>query len=89
MTANVDIDVAKKENVLLVSNSAVKPYKGGKAVQIFDPKTKQPVFVPIVIGLVGIEKTQIISGIKEGTKVITALQNGQVTRSRNAVPGGQ
>lgn len=89
MSANVDIDVAKKENVLLVSNSAVKPYKGGKAVQILDQKTKQPVFVPIVIGLVGIEKTQIISGIKEGTKVITALQNGQVTRSRNTVPGGQ
>jgi len=89
MTANVDIEVAKKENILLVPNSAVKPYKGGKAVQVLNPKTKQLVFVPVTIGLVGIEKTQIISGIKEGTEVITALQNGQVTRSKNTVPGGQ
>ncbi|MCR4330194.1 MAG: efflux RND transporter periplasmic adaptor subunit [Candidatus Roizmanbacteria bacterium] len=89
MTANVDIEVAKKENILLVPNSAVKPYKGGKAVQVLDVKTKQPIFVPVTIGLVGIEKTQIMSGIKEGTEVITALQNGQVTRSTNTVPGGQ
>ncbi|PJE63102.1 hypothetical protein COU88_01395 [Candidatus Roizmanbacteria bacterium CG10_big_fil_rev_8_21_14_0_10_39_6] len=89
MTANVDIEVAKKENILLIPNSAVKPYKGGKAVQVLDVKTKQPVFVPVTIGLVGIEKTQIVSGIKEDTEVIAALQNGQVTRSNNTVPGGQ
>src|SRR5258708_945632 len=34
MTANIDIETARHENVLTVTNEAIKPYKNGKAVQI-------------------------------------------------------
>jgi len=88
MTANADIEVDKAENVLTVPNSAIKPYKGGKAVQTVDPKSKQPVFVPIKIGVRGIDKTEVLDGVTDGMEVITALQNGQVNRSSSTILGG-
>lgn len=88
MTANVDIEVNKAENVLTVPNSAIKPYKGGKAVQVYDAKSKQPVYVPIKIGARGIDKTEVVEGVTEGMEVITALQNGQVKRSGSTILGG-
>lgn len=88
MTANVDIEVDKAENVLTVPNSAIKPYKGDKAVQVYDQKTKLPVFVPIKIGVRGIDKTEVVEGVTEGMEVITALQNGQVKRSGSTILGG-
>ncbi len=80
MTANVDIEVDKAENVLSVPNSAVKPYKGGRAVRILDEKTKKLVFIPVVVGVKGEDKTQIVKGIKEGQEVIVSLPNDQVKR---------
>lgn len=88
MTANVDIEVDQAENVLTVPNSAIKPYKGGKAVQVYDEKTKQPIFVPIKIGVRGIDKTEVLEGVTVGMEVITALQNGQVKRSGSTILGG-
>ncbi len=88
MTANVDIEVNKAENVLVVPNSAIKPYKGGKAVQVYDEISKQPVYVPIKIGVRGIDKTEVLEGVTEGMEVITALKNGQVERSGSTILGG-
>ena len=88
MTANVDIEVDKAENVLTVPNSAIKPYKEGKAVQVYDTKSKQPVYVPIKIGVRGVDKTEVVEGVSEGMEVITALQNGQVERSGSTILGG-
>lgn len=81
MTANVDISVDKANNVLNVSNSAVKPYKGGKAVRVVDPSTKEMKFIPVEIGLKGDDKTEIVKGVSEGQEVITSLTNDQVQRS--------
>ncbi len=88
MTANVDIEVDQAENVLTVPNSAIKPYKGGKAVQIYDVQSKEPKFIPIKIGVRGIDKTEVLEGVAEGVEVITALQNGQVKRSGSTILGG-
>lgn len=81
MTADVDIVVDKADGVLSVPNSAVKPYKGGRAVRVIDPKTKQLTFIPVKTGLKGQTKTQILQGISEGQEVVTALSNEQVKRS--------
>lgn len=80
MTANVDIEVDRVTNVLMVPNSAVKPYKGGRSVRIIDPKTKEMKNIPVQIGLKGTNNTQIIKGVTEGQEVITALSNDQVKR---------
>lgn len=80
MTANVDLEVDKETDVLSVSNSAVKPYQGGRAVRVLDPETNEMKYIPVTIGLKGESRTQIVSGISEGQEVITALPNDQINR---------
>jgi HlyD family secretion protein len=80
MTADADIEVDRQNHVLTVPNSAVKPYKGGRAVRIVDPKTKTLKFVPVEIGIKGETRTQITKGITEGQEVVTALTNEQVQK---------
>ncbi len=75
MTANVDIEVDKAKDVLVVPNGAVKPYKGKKAVQIIDSKTKLAKFLPVTIGIKSPEETEINSGVSEGTEVIIGIKS--------------
>lgn len=81
MTADVEIATKELHDVLIVPSAAVKPYKGGRAVRVVDPKTGQPKFVPVRIGIKGDAATEILSGISEGTEVVTALSNEQLKRS--------
>lgn len=80
MSADVKITTNELTNTLSVPNSAVKPYQGGRAARIINPKNKQIEFVPVKIGVRGDSRTQIISGIDEGQEVITALSNEQIKR---------
>ncbi len=89
MTANVDIEVDKAENVLTVPNNAIKPYEGKKAVQIIDPQTKTAKYIPVEIGIKSPERTQIKSGVNEGTQVITGTKNGAVKPSGSGGPFGR
>lgn len=75
MTADVDITVSEKKNILVVPNSAIKPYKGKKAVQVLDKKTGKPTYIPVTVGIRNLEKTEIIRGVEEGTKIITGAKN--------------
>lgn len=80
MTIDVDIVTNKKDNVLTVSNSAIKPYKGGKAVRIVNPKTNEADFLPVQVGIKGDQNTEVISGLTEGQQIITSLTNEQIQR---------
>lgn len=87
MTANVDIETARHENARTVSNSALKPYKGGHAVQVLDEKQKGPnkiKLVPVTIGIQGLDRTEILSGVSEGTVVVT----GTTTPTTSSPTGG-
>ena len=72
MTAQVDIQTQKKENVLVVSNSAIKPYQGGRAVQIIDESTGELIYLPIEVGIVGPVKSEILSGLDEGQEIVVS-----------------
>lgn len=79
MTVDVDIITNKVTDTLAVPNAAVKPYQGGRAVRV--PADKGTVkYIPVEIGVKGREKTQILSGISEGTEVVTSLSNEQLKR---------
>ena len=80
MTADVDITVANKENILTVPSSAVKPYQGGKAVRVVG-ENGEIEFVVVEVGSKGEGRTEILSGIEEGQEVIVTLANDQVERS--------
>lgn len=82
MTSNVMIETARHNHALTVPNSAIKPYKGGKAVQIFDaknPSAKLPQLTPVSIGIKSIDTTEVLSGISEGTIVVTSVPQKPVS----------
>lgn len=80
MTADVDIVTKSLSNVLVVPNSAVKPYQGKKAVRVVDKVTKQIKYIPVETGVKGESKTEIIKGLNEGQEVIQSLSNEQIKR---------
>ncbi|MDH5533463.1 MAG: efflux RND transporter periplasmic adaptor subunit [Candidatus Pacebacteria bacterium] len=74
MTADVDITVGTKENILTVPSNSIRPYEGGRAVRVVGKKDEIE-FIPVKTGIKGDGKIEIISGIEEGTKIIVALKN--------------
>lgn len=80
MTADSEIITNKLSNVLSVSNSSIRPYEGGKAVQIVN-KENQLEYVPVEVGIRGENRTQIVKGLSEGQEIVTALSNDQVERA--------
>jgi len=77
MSANLTINTAEHKNVLTVANAAVIPYENGRAVQVLG-KNNKVIFKPVTIGLQGFTRSEVLSGVQKGTKVIlgnTTLQN--------------
>jgi RND family efflux transporter MFP subunit len=73
MSIDAEIVTNKVDQSLSVSNSAVKPYKGGKAVRVPADNKDGYDFIPVKVGVRGEEKTQILEGIAEGQEIITSL----------------
>lgn len=70
MTTQVDITTQEVTNVLVVSNSAIKPYQGEKAVQIMEGDSV--FYQPIEMGISGDLYTEVISGLEEGQEIIVS-----------------
>jgi len=70
MTVSVDIELEKKEDVLVVPNKAIKVYQGDKAVRVIDDKTDQIIYMPVQIGSRGLMNTEIVVGLKEGQEIV-------------------
>jgi macrolide-specific efflux system membrane fusion protein len=68
MTADLQIDVGAKKNVLVVPNLAVRPANGLKVVRkIIDGV---PTDVPVKVGLSDDQNTEITSGLSEGDEIV-------------------
>lgn len=74
MTTNLNIITARKENVLLVPNSALLPKDAGRVVQLPSTDGKQPREVDVQIGLTDGVQTEITSGLNEGDRILGAPQ---------------
>lgn len=72
MTVQIDIETKSAQDVLAVTNSAIKTYQGEKAVQVLDKKSGELLYIPVEIGIVGDSKTEILKGISEGDEIITS-----------------
>jgi len=75
MSIDVTIVTNKLTDVLTVPNSAIKPYKGGKAVRVPGSKKGEIVYTPVQIGVRGEKNTQITDGLSDGQTIITSLAN--------------
>jgi len=82
MTVSVDVELEKKENVLMVPNKAVKVYQGDKAVQVMDKKTDQVIYLPVQIGSKGLMNTEIVLGLEEGQEIIVGEKNNNDSSSQ-------
>lgn len=68
MTANVNIEVARRENALLIPNRAVR-FRGKQ--QVVDVlRDGRQVEVPVTVGLSNEQETEVLSGLSEGDQVI-------------------
>lgn len=88
MSGNVTIESERRENVLTVANAAIKPYQDGQAVQVIDRTQKnKPVlkYIPVKVGLKGLERTEIIEGLSEGMAVVIT---SDINQFRSAIFGG-
>jgi HlyD family secretion protein len=76
MTANVTIQVATRENVLAVPNRAVKREEGGRAVYVIasDGTLARR---SVRTGWKDSDYTEILSGLKEGERVVVGEAPGQ------------
>jgi HlyD family secretion protein len=79
MTANVNILTETRKNVMSVPNGAIKPYQGGRAVQIL--KGSEPTYIPVRIGIRGDARTEITEGLVDGQKIIVGATNDLIKRS--------
>ncbi len=81
MTATVDMVTAKRDNVLLIPNSAILPKGTGRVVQVYNPDgtTKE---IDITIGLSDGVQTEVLTGLTEGQEIVST------PTSRSAVPTG-
>jgi HlyD family secretion protein len=74
MTADLEIQVAQKDNVLLVPNTALLPKGSGHVVQVSnaDGTTRE---VDVQIGLTDGVQTEIVSGLDEGQQIVAVPQD--------------
>jgi RND family efflux transporter MFP subunit len=87
MTAQVEITTQEKKDILLIPNTAIKPYQGEKAVQIFDEASQAVIYQPIKVGLSGDINSEVESGLTEGQKIISQEASSNKTGSSGSGGG--
>lgn len=70
MSVSVAIITDMKQDVIVVSNSAVKQKGGLKYVEIFSGEDKAPIQTEIQTGLSNDTMTEITDGLKDGDKIV-------------------
>ena len=89
MSANLEIDLGKKANVLVVPNAAVNSTGAQKTVtKVVDG---QPTAVPVEVGASDSQNTEITSGLSAGDRIVTqsyAATGGQSGSGSSVFGGG-
>lgn len=88
MTVQGQVDIAKRENVLVVPNTSLTKRNGENYVQVLE--NQQPIEKKVEIGLADGQHTEILSGLNEGEKVITTQRSNseKISSEPRRGPGG-
>ncbi len=88
MTTNTTITVAKREKVLAIPNQAVRREDGGRVV--FVQEGDRLVRRPVKTGWKDKTYTEILSGLKEGERVVVGeVENGKAPAKGTLPPGAK
>jgi len=86
MAASVNIIIETKDNVLMVSSSAIQKQNGQNIVTVLENgKERQKV---VEVGISSDTQTEIISGLSEGEEVITSRVSGATIQTGSSPFGG-
>jgi multidrug efflux pump subunit AcrA (membrane-fusion protein) len=72
MTANADIVIEEKPSALVVPSAAIKEANGKKFVELLNGKQQKK--IEVKTGIYSENQVEILSGIKQGDKVVTAVK---------------
>lgn len=91
MTANVEIFVGEKKNVLLIPIEAVFEHDGQVVVEVLGDDGR-PVMVPVELGLVDDRQAEVVAGLEEGQEVVVGslldrLEGQPLDPGQTPVPG--
>ena len=78
MTANANVQVARKENVLLVPTRAIRAQGSKRVVSILENGEPKDVFV--TLGLSNDQFTEILDGLAPGAQVLTTAVSTNAPR---------
>ena len=87
MSANIELEYGKKDNVLIVPNDAVRSRDGRKIVLVMS-EDGRPQPVDVKVGEADEKNTEIISGLKEGDEIISGRPNLTGGGGRGGFPFG-
>jgi multidrug efflux pump subunit AcrA (membrane-fusion protein) len=71
MTTQCRIVVQRRENVLTIPNEALKWVDGRQVLYVL--RNGRPVLADVELGLRGLERSEVRSGLEEGEEVVTQL----------------
>lgn len=80
MSANANIIINRKNNVLAIPSSSIINQNENTYVRVL--KNKQIIMVPIERGISSETQTEIVSGLKEGDEIIVSLSTSPSQRNR-------
>lgn len=85
MSVSASIITDSKQNVLVVSSSAIKSNTDGTSyVEVTNANSTTPEQVSVSVGLSDDTSTEIISGLKEGDKIITKTTTSTTAKTTTA-----
>ncbi len=85
MSATVSIITDFKNDILIIPNSAIQTQNGQNVVRIL--KDDNVEFIPVTVGIKSDSESEILSGLEEGSQVITAVvtDNNRTTTNSPSV----
>jgi len=88
MSANVDVTISAKKDVLLLPVTAIKERKGMKFV-LLKTKSGEPEIREVETGIEDGKNTEIVSGLKESDLVLVSSEQAKPTFERRfgGLPG--
>lgn len=100
MTVNATIQVATRQDVLMVPSSAVKSQNNASYVLVFDPPLAEtgdasgiisktlPRQVPVTVGISDDTNVEILTGLSENEQIVTKTTTGTATTQTTTTTGG-